>query len=316
MSPTADRPSVVVALGGNALAPPGERATIYDQFRHTRESLGSVVALARAGWRIALTHGNGPQVGDELLRNELAAHVIPENPLGVLVAATQGWIGYMIQQSLQNALARHGVRREVVSVVTQVVADPDAPETREPRKFIGRALDDEAAERLRRAGWTVARDDRGVWRRVVPSPEPLAIVEREVIRALVAQDVIVVAAGGGGAPVYRHPTLGWEGIDAVVDKDRAAAILARDIGARVLLILTDVDGVYRGFGTPRAERIPRLTVAEAQALVESGAVGAGTMRPKLEAAIRFLRDGGERAVIARLDRGWEALRGETGTEIR
>lgn len=316
MSPTADRPSVVVALGGNALAPPGERATIYDQFRHTRESLGSVVALARAGWRIALTHGNGPQVGDELLRNELAAHVIPENPLGVLVAATQGWIGYMIQQSLQNALARHGVRREVVSVVTQVVVDPDAPETREPRKFIGRALDDEAADRLRRAGWTVARDDRGVWRRVVPSPEPLEIVEREVIRALVAQDVIVVAAGGGGAPVYRHPTLGWEGIDAVVDKDRAAAILARDIGARVLLILTDVDGVYRGFGTPRAERIPRLTVAEAQALVDAGAVGAGTMRPKLEAAIRFVRDGGERAVIARLDQGWEALQGETGTEIR
>lgn len=307
--------TVVVALGGNALAPPGERATIYDQFRHTRESLASVVALARAGWRIAVAHGNGPQVGDELLRNELAADVLPENPLGVLVAATQGWIGYMVQQSLQNALDRAGVPRRAVTVVTQVIVDPDAPETREPRKSIGRALDLEQAERLRRSGWTVERDARGVLRRVVPSPLPLEIVERQVIGYLVQHDYVVIAVGGGGAPVYRDPQLGLEGIDAVVDKDRAAAILGREIGAQVLLNLTDVDAVYRGFGTPGAEPIPRLSVREAEALLASGEVGEGSMKPKIEAAIEFLRGGGERAVIARLDHGLEALQGVSGTEV-
>lgn len=306
---------MVVALGGNALAPPGERSTIYDQFRHTRESLASIVALARAGWKIAITHGNGPQVGDELLRNELAADVLPELPLGVLVAATQGWIGYMIQQSLQNALDRVHVKRKVVSVVTQVIVDPEAPETREPRKFIGHALDAAQAERVRRAGWVVGTDPRGVLRRMVASPVPLEIVERDVIREFVARGTVVVAAGGGGAPVYRDPRLGLEGIDAVVDKDRAAAILARDIGARVLLILTDVEGVYRDFGTDRARLAPRLTLPEAHAMLASGAVEQGTMGPKLEAAVDFLKGGGRRAVIARLDLGLEALLGKSGTEI-
>lgn len=316
--PSGPRHTVVVALGGNALAPSGERATIHDQFRHTRESLGSIVALARAGWRVALTHGNGPQVGDELLRNELAAGLLPENPLGVLVAATQGWIGYMVQQSLQNALDRAGVSRKVVTVVTQVIVDPDAAETRAPRKFIGRALDETQAERLRAAGWTVARDSRGGLRRVVPSPLPLEIVERDVIRDLLDRDVVVVAAGGGGAPVYRHPTLGLEGIDAVVDKDRAAALLAREVGAEVLLILTDVDAVYRRFGTERAEPIRRLAVHEAEAWLAGGTLGGageGSMTPKVEAAVRFVREGGGRAVIARLDEGLEALQGERGTEI-
>lgn len=314
MPPTPPR-TVVIALGGNALAPPGERATIYDQFRHTRESLGGVVALARAGWRIALTHGNGPQVGDELLRNELAADVLPENPLGVLVAATQGWIGYMVQQSLQNALDAEGIPRKVATVVTQVIVDPQAPETHTPRKLIGRRLDEAQAKRVRAAGWTVERDPRGGWRRVVPSPLPLETVERDVIRDLLDRDYIVVAAGGGGAPVYRHPRLGLEGIDAVVDKDRAAAVLAREIGAHVLLILTDVDAVYRNFGTGEAEPIRRMSPQEAAALCASGAVGEGSMKPKVEAAVQFVREGGERAVIARLDEGLPALQGGAGTEI-
>lgn len=309
------RNTVVIAIGGNALAPPGERSTIHDQFRHTRESLASVVALARAGWKIALTHGNGPQVGDELLRNELAADALQELPLGVLVAATQGWIGYMIQQSLQNALDRAGVHRTVVSVVTQVIVDPEAPETREPRKFIGHGLDPAQAERVRGAGWVVGTDPRGVLRRMVASPVPLEIVERGVIRELVARGMIVVAAGGGGAPVYRDPRLGLEGIDAVVDKDRAAAILARDIGARVLLILTDVEGLYRDFGTPQARLVPRVALREAEAMLASGTIEEGTMGPKLEAAVEFLRSGGRRAVIARLDQGVEALLGKSGTEI-
>lgn len=306
---------VVVALGGNALAPASENVTIFDQFRHTRESLGSVIALAKKDWRIAIVHGNGPQVGDELLRNEIAAEAVPELPLGVLVAATAGWIGYMIQQSLENGLRKAGVERHVVTQITQIVVDPDAPEMREPTKFIGRSLTPEQAGRLRSSGWTVREDRRGVLRRVVPSPVPLEIVEKAEIRQLVAEGVIVIAAGGGGVPVYRHPTLGLEGVDAVVDKDWAAALLAREIGASTLLALTDVDAVYRDFGTEHAEALHRLSIEEAEELLGSDQLGRGSMRPKVEAGVRFLREGGQRVLVAQLDEGVAALDGEVGTEI-
>lgn len=309
------RKGVVVALGGNALAPAAENVTVYDQFRHTRESLGSVVELAREGWRIAIVHGNGPQVGDELLRNELAADVVPELPLGVLVAATAGWIGYMIQQSLENGLKRAGIERRVVTQITQVVVDPEAPELEVPTKFIGRALSEEQAERLRAASWVVRRDPKGVLRRVVPSPVPLEIVEKETIRRLVERGDIVITAGGGGAPVYRDPELGLEGVDAVVDKDLAAALLAEEIGASALLMLTDVAYVFRGFGTDKAVPIRRLSVSEAKELLETDQLGRGSMRPKVQAAVSFLERGGERVLISQLDQGLAALKGETGTEI-
>lgn len=309
------RKTVVVALGGNALAPAAENVTVYDQFRHTRESLGSVIELARRGWHIAIVHGNGPQVGDELLRNELAVSALPELPLGVLVAATAGWIGYMIQQSLENGLRAAGVKRRVVTQITQVVVDPAAPETREPTKFIGRALTAEQAERLRASSWLVKEDPNGVLRRVVASPIPLEIVEKDTIQRLVGEGVIVIAAGGGGAPVFRHPRLGLEGVDAVVDKDRAAALLGCEIKASTLLMLTDVDAVYRDFGTERATPLRRLSLDEAEALLEGGELGRGSMRPKVEAATRFLRGGGKRVCIARLDQGLAALQGEVGTEI-
>jgi carbamate kinase len=312
---TSGEQAVVVALGGNALAPAAEDVTIYDQFRHTRESLTAVIELARAGWRIVIVHGNGPQVGDELLRNELAADVLPEQPLGVLVAATAGWIGYMIQQSLENGLRRAGLKRAVVTQITQVVVDPDAPESREPTKYIGRALDERQAERLRAAGWTVERDPKGVLRRVVASPVPVEIVERETIRRLVEEGAIVIAAGGGGIPVYRHPKLGLEGFDAVVDKDLAAALVACEVGASTLLMLTDVDAVYRDFGTERASPIRRLSLEEAEKLLESEQLGRGSMWPKVQAAVSFLERGGRRVLIARLDQGFAALEGKTGTEI-
>lgn len=309
------RDAVVVALGGNALAPAAEKVTIYDQFRHTRESLGSVIELARRDWRIAVVHGNGPQVGDELLRNELAADVLPEQPLGVLVASTAGWIGYMIQQSLENGLRRAGIERRVVTQITQVVVDPLAPEMREPTKSIGRALSEEQAERLRAAGWTVKEDSRGILRRVVSSPVPLEIVEKEAIRRVVERGGIVIAAGGGGIPVYRHPTLGLEGVDAVVDKDRAAALLGCEIGASTLLLLTDVDAVYRDFGTENATALRRLSHKQAEKLLETEQLGRGSMRPKVEAAISFLAEGGRRVLIARLDQGRAALESAAGTEI-
>ncbi|HXE59687.1 MAG TPA: carbamate kinase [Gemmatimonadaceae bacterium] len=305
----------VIALGGNALAPAGERSTIHDQFRHTRESLGAIVDLAADGWNLCVVHGNGPQVGDELVRNEAARAEIAPLPLGVLVAGTAGWIGYMIQQSLENALRSAGAVREVVTVITQVQVAPDDPALTTPTKFIGHELPDDRARRLADAGVDVKRDARGRWRRVVGSPRPLAIHEIGVIARLVAAGTIVIACGGGGAPIYRHRLLGWEGLDAVIDKDLAAAVLARDLGATLLLILTDVDAVYAEFGTPRQRALRTMSIAEAESLDRAGAFGEGSMAPKVRAAMDFVRRTGGRAIITELSRGREAVRGEAGTTI-
>ena len=307
--------SIVVALGGNALAPPGERASIHDQFRHTRESLAPIVELAAEGWRIVVVHGNGPQVGDELFRNELARDRVEPLPLGVLVAATAGWIGYMIQQSLQNALRRAGVSREVLTVVTQTVVDIAGPDALRPSKPIGHELPPDLLERLRAQHAPVARDAGNRWRRLAPSPVPRDVVEAGAVKRLIDGGAIVIAAGGGGPPVYFDPARLWEGVDAVVDKDRVAAILGRRVGADTLLILTDVDAVYRGWGTPQQAAISHMRLAEAEAMLRGGELGDGSMRPKVEAAVHFIRDGGRRAVITHLVRGRAGLAGETGTLI-
>ncbi|HXB55656.1 MAG TPA: carbamate kinase [Vicinamibacteria bacterium] len=307
--------TVVVALGGNAVAPPAERPTIVNQFRHTRESLAPIVELARRGWNVAIVHGNGPQVGEELLRNETARDRVEPLPLGVLVAATAGWMGYMIQQSLQNALRRAGIRRRVVTLVTQTLCDTRDPRSKEPVKPIGHPLAVAQRESLRRRSVPVGRDGAGRWRRMAPSPRPTAIVESDIVRTLVHAGDLVVTCGGGGPPVYDDPKLFLEGVDAVVDKDRVAAILGRELRADVLLILTDVDAVYRGWGKPGAHPIHRLTLVEADSLLTEGETQEGSMRPKLEAAIDFVRAGGARAVIADLGHGLEALEGLAGTTV-
>jgi carbamate kinase len=308
--------TAVIALGGNALAPSGAHSTITDQFRHTRESLAPVVDLALDGWRLCVVHGNGPQVGDELLRNEAARRDASPLPLGVLVAGTAGWIGYMIQQSLENALRRAGSSRDVATVVTQVEVARDDPALANPTKFIGHELLPSRAAELAAEGNVVKPDGRGRLRRVVPSPRPVAIHELAVVRHLVERGTIVIAAGGGGAPVYWDESLrGWEGIDAVVDKDLAAAVLARDLGAQLLVILTDVDAVYADWGTPSARVLPRLSADEADALDRGGTFGEGSMAPKVRAAVDFVRRTDGRAVITELRRGREAVRGEAGTTI-
>jgi carbamate kinase len=312
---TRDKRSVVVAIGGNALSPSGESASVYNQFRHTRESLRSIVDFALDGWKIAVVHGNGPQVGDELLRNETARGVVSQLPLGVLVASTAGWIGYMIQQSLQNALRAAGSDRRVVTVITQALVDPDHPSMHEPTKFIGRAISPTVADELKSEGILIQEDPRGALRRRVPSPIPVEICESRMVAELVARGDIVIAAGGGGIPAYEHTLLGLEGVDGVVDKDRAAAILANEIGAALLLILTDVDGVYENWGTPEARRLPVLSASQARQLIESDELGAGSMLPKVEAAAHFVEDGGQRAIIAALEAGSAALAGVDGTSI-
>lgn len=308
------RRTAVIALGGNALSP-AARSTIHDQFRHTRASLDPIVDLALDGWNVCVVHGNGPQVGDALLRNELARTEVSPLPLGVLVAATAGWIGYMIQQSLENALRRAGSDRATATIITQVLVSPDDPALANPTKFIGHAVDPDRAAALIAEGNEVKPDGRGRLRRVVASPEPIGINELGVIRALAEQGTIVVACGGGGAPIYRHPVLGLEGIDAVVDKDLAATVLARDLGAELLIILTDVDAVYLDWGMPTQRALARLTVDEAEALDQSGSFGEGSMGPKVRAAVRFVRRTGGRAIITELKRGRDAVRGEAGTTI-
>ncbi len=305
----------MLALGGNALARAGEPPTITNQFRHARESIAPIVELARDGWDIAIVHGNGPQVGDELTRNELARGTVEPLPLGVLVAGTAGWIGYMLQQSLQNALARAGLAREVATVVTQTLVDPADPALADPSKPVGHALSDERAQALRAAGIAVKQDGAGQWRRMARSPRPLGIVEAPLVLRLIRDGVVVIAAGGGGPPVYRDRALGLEGIDAVVDKDLVAAMLARQLDAEVLMILTDVDAVYADWGTPAPRPLRHLALADAEAMLDRGELPAGSMGPKVRAAADFVRGGGSRAVIARLSDGPAALRGETGTTI-
>jgi carbamate kinase len=307
--------SAVIALGGNALAPSGEKSSIYDQFRHARESLAPIVELALGGWNVCVVHGNGPQVGDEMVRQEIAKDLASPLPLGVLVADTAGWIGYMIQQSLYNALRKAQSERRVATIITQVLVDPRDPALHHPTKFIGRALTPQRAAELENEGFKVKPDGRKNLRRVVGSPAPRSIHELASIRQLLESGTIVIACGGGGVPVYDHPTLGLEGIDAVVDKDLVSAVLARDLGAKLLLILTDVDAVYADWGTPRQRPLPTLSVDEAARMDAAGAFGEGSMAPKIRAAIDFVRRTGGRAIITALDRGRDAVHGKAGTTI-
>jgi carbamate kinase len=307
--------TAVLALGGNALARSDEPPTVANQFRHARESVAPIVELARQGWRIVIVHGNGPQVGDELVRNESARKVVEPLPLGVLVAETAGWIGYMLQQTLQNALAAGRVEREVVTVITQTLVDRYDPALNLPTKPIGHPVTAQEAARIREAGRSVGKDGAGEWRRMATSPMPLGVVEFPVIKRLLELGTLVIAAGGGGPPVYQDPLLGLEGLDAVVDKDRVSAILANQLGAEVLMILTNVDAVFEGWGTPNARPIRRMTVDQAEQMITAGSLDAGGMKPKIEAAVGFVRRGGARAIIARLSEGPGALRGETGTTI-
>ena len=308
-------PTAVLALGGNALARSDEPATVTNQFRHARESVAPIVELARQGWRIVIVHGNGPQVGDELVRNEAARKLAEPLPLGVLVAETAGWIGYMLQQSLQNALSAARVQREVVTVITQTLVDRYDPALSQPTKPIGHAVSRQEAARLREAGRAVGKDGAGDWRRMATSPVPLGVVEFPIIQRLLEAGVLVIAAGGGGPPVYLDPLLGLEGLDAVVDKDRVSSILATQLEAEVLMILTNVDAVFEEWGTPRARPIRRMTVAQAERMIAEGSLDAGGMKPKIEAASAFVRRSGGRSIIARLSDGPAALRGETGTTI-
>jgi carbamate kinase len=308
--------TVVVALGGNAITREFEEGNIAQQFANTRRSLVAVVEMISEGFRVVLTHGNGPQVGNALIRVEEARHLVPPIPLGVLVADTEGGMGYMIEQSLQNMLLRKGIRRRVITILTQVVVDRNDPSILEPAKFVGPFFKESEVPKIRTVrGWVLKKDaDRG-WRRVVPSPLPRRIVERDIIRELIEKDVVVIACGGGGIPVYVEDDGTYEGVDGVIDKDRAAAVLARDVGAQELYILTAVDRVALSFGTPLQKDLDRVTLSEIKRHLAGKEFPEGSMGPKIEAAVEFLEHGGEEVLITSVEKASEARKGLTGTRI-
>ena len=308
--------TAVIALGGNAITRKEVEDTITNQFANTRSSLYGLIELIRDGYNIAVTHGNGPQVGNAILRVELARGKAPILPLGICVADTEGGMGYMIGQSLQNRLYRDNIQREVVTIITQVEVDKDDPELANPSKFIGQFYSEQEAVLFQtERGWVMKEDSNRGWRRVVPSPIPQKIVEGRIIAQLVDSGVIVIAAGGGGIPVYVEKDGTLEGVDAVIDKDRASALLANQISAEMLIILTNVDKVALNFGKPNQKLIDEMTVSEAQEYLRQGHFPPGSMRPKIEAAIDFLRNGGTKVVVSSIEKAAEAVFGNAGTVI-
>jgi carbamate kinase len=306
---------VVVALGGNALLRRGADDTFAELYGAARAAAERIADIASDGWEVVVTHGNGPQVGRILLQQEAAASAVSPMPLDVCGAESQGLIGYLLQVTIGDVFFERGMERPVATVLTLTRVRPDDPAFLEPTKFIGPYYTAEQARDLEgERGWVVKEDPHGGWRRVVPSPRPYSIVETPVVKRLVAEGVIVIAGGGGGVPVVEEgPRL--IGKEAVVDKDLAAAILAAEVEAGTLLILTDVPKVQRGFGSGAPEDVERMTADEAAALLGAGEFGAGSMGPKIQAAIDFLRGGGERVLVGDLAQAPEVLRGTAGTEI-
>ena len=308
--------TAIIALGGNALSQKKQAGTIAEQFNNTRHSFEQIMEFLRRDYNICLTHGNGPQVGDELLRMDLTRETVPPLPLGVCVAGTQGTMGYMIQQTFQNALRAENIDKEVVTLVTQVIINPEDPSLKNPSKFVGKRYSKEEATALsKELGWDIKEQEPGEWRRVVPSPDPEFVMHGLSIRTLVESGTIVIAAGGGGIPVYNTDDQKLKGIDAVVDKDLSAAKLGRVIRAQEYYIITDIDQVYKDYNTPQQSPINQMTDTEAKQLQEEGHFQQGSMWPKIRSAIHFLKHHGEKAIITNIENIQNAIDGNAGTTI-
>ncbi len=304
----------VIALGGNALIKKGQKGTIYEQFVNTRESCRSIVQMIKDDWDVVVTHGNGPQVGALVLQNQASKDITPEMPLGICVAESEGLIGYMIQQCLSNALKREQLDKPVIALITQVIVDPNDPSLTHPSKPIGPYYKEDEAVQMLKQGASMTHLPRG-WRMVVPSPDPIRIVEGEIIRKMLDDGIIVIASGGGGMPVIEKEGWGLDGLEAVVDKDLAAERLAEAVHAQVLLILTDVEKVFLKYNTPAQQPLDHVTFSELREHYVNGEFPEGSMGPKILAALRFLEYGGEKVIISNIEQGWEALQGKTGTHI-
>ncbi|MBP7829344.1 MAG: carbamate kinase [Kiritimatiellae bacterium] len=310
------KPLVVIAIGGNSLIKDAKHMTVLDQYLAAGETSHHIAALVNEGYRVVITHGNGPQVGFILMRSEIARTQLHQVPLESCVADTQGAIGYQVEQTLMNELRRQGLQQSIVAVVTQVVVDKDDPAFKNPTKPIGPFFTKEdALLHQDKDGWAVKEDAGRGWRRVVPSPKPLEIVEEDVIRTLLNHDVLVVAVGGGGIPVVRLPNGDLQGCAAVIDKDAASSLLARHLKADLFVISTGVDQVALDYGKPTQRFLDRITVAQAKQYLREGQFPAGSMGPKIEAAIAYLENGGKEVIITQPHLLEDAIHGKTGTRI-
>lgn len=308
--------TIVLAFGGNAITKSKEKGTREEQWSNIRNTCSHILQFVKQGHRIIITHGNGPQVGNLLLKNEMTKHVVPPMPLDVCVSNTQGSLGYAIAQTLGSFLRNEGLNIPVTAVVTQVVVNADDPAFHQPTKFIGPFYSAEQASAIMAEKGHIMKEDSGRgWRRVVPSPEPLEIIEKEAIKKLADAGMIVVAAGGGGIPVVRTPA-GLCGVEAVVDKDMAGQLLAQEVGADSFFLLTEVDRVCINYGKPEQQEFARLSVEQAKQFQAEGHFPPGSMGPKVEAAIRFVTSApGRQAAIVSLENASKAFTGESGTLI-
>ncbi len=307
---------VVLAIGGNSLIRDEAHKTVPDQWELTRETCHHIASLVEAGYRVVVTHGNGPQVGFIVRRSELSLHELHPVPLDSCDADTQGAIGYMIQQSLDNEFRRRALPRSSVTVVTQVEVDPKSPAFQKPTKPIGSFMDEATARaRAAKEGWSIVEDSGRGWRRVVPSPEPLKILELDAIQSLIEAGFVVCAVGGGGIPVIRTPEGDYRGTEAVIDKDFATSLLASKLGADLFVISTAVEKVCLDYKKPSQRQLDHLTLADAKRHLAEGQFGKGSMGPKIEAVIRFLEAGGKRAIVTSPEKLEEAVFGRGGTVI-
>ncbi|MFP2508223.1 carbamate kinase [Buttiauxella gaviniae] len=294
------KPLAVVAVGGNALILDDQHNSIPDQYEAVMESVKHITDMVEAGWDLVLTHGNGPQVGFILRRSELASAEVAPVPLDYAVGDTQGAIGYMFQKALHNELARRGISKPVVTLVTQTLVNQNDSAFAHPNKPVGAFMDEQTAiQRQQELGWTMMEDAGRGWRRTVPSPAPLEIIERGTIAQLVKQGYIVITCGGGGIPVIRDEKQQLSGVEAVIDKDLASALLAQQLGADMLLIPTGVEKVAINFGTPQQQWLDTLTIAQAQTLLDEGQFGVGSMQPKVEAIVGFVKASAQAGHTAR-----------------
>jgi carbamate kinase len=308
--------TAVVAVGGNSLIMDEQHQSIPDQVKAATMTSHYVADMVEAGWTVVLTHGNGPQVGFILRRSGIAKGVVPEVPVDYADADTQGAIGYMFQRALYNEFQRRNLKRKVVAIVTQVLVDPNDPAFQNPTKPIGAHMTEDIAKSLAtNFGWTVMEDAGRGWRRVVASPLPQRIIERDIIEALIDLGYIVIACGGGGIPVLRDGHGELQGLEAVIDKDFASSLLARDIGAELFVVSTGVEKVAINFGKPDQRWLERIALADVRRYLAEGHFPKGSMGPKIEAIISFLEGGGGRALITNPPNLGRALSGATGTHI-
>jgi carbamate kinase len=308
--------SALIAIGGNSLIRVGQRGTVEEQLANAQNTARKITQLVADGWRIVITHGNGPQVGAALLRSERAAGEAYTHPLDVCVATTQSEIGCMLQRGLECELKRAGYYMPVISIVTQVRVNPDDPAFGKPTKPIGPFYTKKAADdKIRYLHWTMVEDSSRGYRRVVPSPEPLEILQLEVIRQVLELGIIVVALGGGGIPVTVGDDHSITGVEAVIDKDRASALLASGLGLDCMVISTDVDQVYLNYKQPNQRGVRRATAEWMDHYLHQGQFAAGSMGPKIEAAIQFIRNGGRDVFVTSGDQMIEAIHGKAGTQI-